>query len=178
MRGKHSSGKIVPLLLFILILLIAAAGTGYYLSFLRFDGKVNHLNKRFEDFENKYEKTLSILHSDTIAIKAYLEEKEGKTEEETNRLKMMSILLKAKGEIISGKLAISRDEASKSLEYLDAAIAVLKEAYALANEANKEKIENIRLNLATVKGMVEVNAQKAQQEMERLWRQIDILIEE
>lgn len=175
---KNPSGKVISLLLIVLILLVVAFGVGYYLSLVRFDEKLSQLDDKFNEFESKYERVLSSLHSDQMEIKAYIKEKEGKAQEETNQLRMMSILLKAKGEIISSKISLTRDEVKTSLEHLDSSIAVLREAFDLADENTKEKIEDLRLRLATVKGIIEVNSFKAQQELDKLWREIDTLIQE
>ena len=172
---KHPSGKVVPILFVVLILIAASLGIGYYISTIRFDGKINNLNDEFEKFEGKYEMVLSSLDSEVREIKAYIEEKEGKTKEETNLLRMMSILLKAKGEIISAKLSLAGGDTKKSLDHTNAAINVLKEAFELANDKTKEKIEDLRLRLATAKGLIEVNSLKAQQELDNLWREIDSL---
>lgn len=174
---KSHSGKVVPILLIILVLLIAAFAAGYFLCLVRFDEKFRQVNENFNEFESKYEKVLSSLQSDQMEIKAYIKEKEGKTEEETRKLRMMSILLKAKGEIISSKISLSREEIKTPLEHLNSSIVVLREAYDLADENMKPKIEDLRLRLATVKGIIEVNSFKAQQELDKLWREIDTLIE-
>ncbi|MBE0460667.1 MAG: hypothetical protein IBX60_03420 [Candidatus Aminicenantes bacterium] len=174
---KNPSGKIIPLLLVILILIIIAFGGGYYLSFTRFNQKFSQLNDRFNEFESKYEMVLSSLRSEQMETTAYIKEKEGKTQQETNQLRLMSILLKAKGEIISSKISLTRDEIKKSLEHLDSSIIVLRDAFDLADGNIKEKIEELRLKLATVKGIIEVNPSKAQQELDKLWREIDTLIE-
>jgi len=175
---KNPSGKIVPLLLVILILIIVAFGGGYYLSFTRFDQKFSKIGDRYNEFESKYEIVLSSLRSDQMKIKAYIEEREGKSQQETNQLRMMSILLKAKGEIISSRIHLSQDEMEKSSEHIDNSIAVLRDAFDLADGKVKEKIEKLRLKLATIKGIIEVNSSKAQQELDKLWREIDTLIEE
>ncbi len=171
----HTSGKIFYLLLVILILIGAALGVGYYLSLIRFDQKFSDMDNKVDKFESKYEMMLSSIDSDLREIKAYLKEKEGKAEDEAKQLKMMSILLKAKGEIISSKLSLSAEKVPESTEHLDTSIKVLRDAYELAGEEMKEKIEDIRLRLATVKGIIEVNAFKAQQELDKLWREVDIL---
>lgn len=175
---KNSSGKVVPVLLIIIVLLIAAFAAGYFLALVRFDAKYDQIGEKHSLFESKYEKALSTLQSDQMEMKAYIEEKEGKAEEETRKLRMMSILLKAKGEIISSKISLSRNEVQKSLEQLDSSIAILREAFDLADENSKERIEDFRLRLATVKGIIEVNSFKAQQELDKLWREIDTLVEE
>lgn len=172
---KTTAGKTVPILLVIIILLIAALAAGYYISFMRYEKKAKALDESFKAFEGKYEKVLSTLHSGQMEIQAYIEEKEGKTAEETKNLRMMGILLKAKGEIISSKMALSRDEKSESLGYLDSAISVLKEAFDMADEATQVKIEDLRLRLATIKGILEVNSPKAQKELDKLWREIDAI---
>jgi len=172
---NNTSGKIILLLLIVLILIGAALGIGYYLSLVRFDQKFSAMNNKVDQFESKYELMLSSLDSDLREIKAYLKEKEGKAEDETKQLKMMSVLLKAKGEIISSKLSLSAEKVKESIEHLDTSIVVLREAYELADEKMKEKIEDIRLRLATVKGIIEVNAFKAQQELDKLWREVDTL---
>lgn len=174
---KNPSGKVIPLLLAVLILIVVAFVAGYFLCLVRFDEKFSQLNDNFNEFESKYEKVLSSLQSEQMEIKAYITEKEGKAEEETKKLRMMSIILKAKGEIISSKISLSRDEIKASLEHLDSSIVVLREAFDLADENTKEKIEDLRLRLATVKGIIEVNSFKAQQELDKLWREIDTLIE-
>jgi len=178
LASKNHSGKIITLLLIVLILLVVAFGLGYYLSLVRFDEKFNQLNDKFIECESKYERVLSSLQSDQMEIKAYIKEKEGKAEEETKQLRMMSILLKAKGEMISSKISLTRDEVKTSLEHLDSSIVVLREAFDLADENTKEKIEDFRLRLATIKGIIEVNSFKAQQELDKLWREIDTLIQE
>jgi hypothetical protein len=172
---NHTSGKIIPLLLIILILMAAALGIGYYLSLVRFDQKFSDMKGKLDSFESKYEMMLSSLDSDVREIKAYLKEKEGKAADEAKQLRMMSVLLKAKGEIISSKLSLSAEKVEESLGHLDTSITVLREAYELADEQMKEKIEDIRLRLATVKGIIEVNAFKAQQELDKLWREVDTL---
>ncbi len=178
MEFKNPSGKVVPVLLIVFILLIAAFAAGYFLAIVRFDAKYNQLEEEYSQFESKYEKVLSDLQSGQMGIKAYIEEKEGKTEEETRKLRMMSILLKAKGEIISSKISLSQNEVKTSLEQLDSSIRILREAFDLADENTKERIEDLRLRLATVKGIIEVNSFKAQQELDKLWRGIDTLIED
>ena len=172
---NHTSGKIIPLLLIILILIAVALGVGYYLSLVRFDQKFSNMNTKLDKFESKYEMMISTIDSDLREVKAYLKEKEGQAEDEAKQLKMMSILLKAKGEIISSKLSLSAEKVEESLGHLDTSITVLREAYELADEQMKEKIEDIRLRLATVKGIIEVNAFKAQQELDKLWREVDTL---
>jgi len=177
MISKHRSGKVVPLILIILILMVLACAVGYYLSLARFDNKFSDFDQKYAEFESKYEQTITALRSNQMDIKAYIEEKEGKAQEETNKLRMMSILLRAKGEIISSKIVLSREETQKSLEHLDASIAILRDAFDLADETIKESIEDLRLRLATVKGIIEVNSFKAQQELDKLWREIDSLTE-
>ncbi|MFB0566215.1 MAG: hypothetical protein ACETWK_11135 [Candidatus Aminicenantaceae bacterium] len=172
---KDPPGKIIVILLVILIVVVVVFGAGYYLSIIRFDQKFNDMNEKFEKFEGKYEVVLSSLSSDLMEMKAYLKEKEGKAVEEANQLKVMSILLKAKGEIISSKLALSRREVDKSLEHLDTSISVLKDALDVAVGEVKDEIEDLRLRLATVKGIMEVNSHKAQEELDTLWREIDNL---
>lgn len=174
-KSENSSGKVIPLLLIVFICMIVAFAIGYYLSLVRFDQKYSQLMDSFDKFESRYELVLSSLDSDIKEVKAYIQEKEGKTQEETNQLKMMSILLKAKGEIISSKLALSREEVKKSLKHIETSIVVLREAIDLADEETKEKIEEFRLKLATVKGIIEVNAFKAQQELDKIWREIGSL---
>ncbi len=174
---KNPSGKALPILLIVIILLIVAFAAGYFIALVRFDEKYNQLTEKYNQFESKYERVLSNLHSGQMEIKAYIEEKEGKAEEETRKLRMTSTLLKAKGEIISSKISLSRNEVKPSLEYLDSSIGVLREAYDLADENTKERIEDLRLRLATVKGIIEVNSFKAQQELDKLWRELDTLIE-
>lgn len=176
---KNPSGKIkvIPILLIVLILLLIAFAAGYYLSLVRFDDKLNRLNEKFMEFEGKYEKVLTSLQSGQMDIRAYLEEKEEKAEEEAKKLKMLSALLKAKGEIIACKISLSQDETQKSHEHLNSSIDVLREAFDLADENLKEKIEDLRLRLATVKGIMDVNSFKAQQELDKLWREIDTLIQ-
>jgi len=177
MMTKNRSGKVIMLILIILILMVLACAVGYYLSLIRFDNKFSELSEKYDAFESKYEQTLTSLSSDQMAIKAYIEEKEGKAIEETNKLRMMSTLLRAKGEIISSKIVLSREETQKSLEHLDSSIMILRDAFDLADEAVKESIEDLRLKLATVKGIIEVNSFKAQQELDKLWREIDTLTE-
>ena len=172
-KFKESLGKRIFYFFIILVLLAAAMAVGYYLSLVRFDKKYINLNDKFDKFESRYELVLSTLNSDIKEMEAYLKEKEGKAEEEANQLMLMSILLKAKGEIISSKLSLSREEMEKSLEHLDSSISVLGNAYDLADEKLKEKIEDLRLRLATVKGVIEVNATKAENELDKLWREID-----
>lgn len=172
---NHTSGKVFYLLLIVLILIAAALGIGYYLSLVRFDQKFSDMNNKVDKFESKYEMMLASVDSDLREIKSYLKEKEGKAEDEAKQLKMMSVLLKGKGEIISSKLSLLAEKVPESIEHLDTAISVLREAYELAGEKMKEKIEDIRLRLATVKGIIEVNAFKAQQELDKLWREVDTL---
>ncbi len=177
MLSNIRSGKVVVLVLVILILMVLACAVGYYLSLVRFDNKISEFSERYDDFESKYEQTITTLRSNQMDIKAYIEEKEGKAQEETNKLRMMSILLKAKGEIISSKIVLSREETQTSLEHLDSSIVILRDAFDLADETIKESIEDLRLRLATVKGIIEVNSFKAQQELDKLWREIDALTE-
>lgn len=174
--SKNYSGKVTNVLLIVLIFLIIAFAGGYYVSLLKFNQRSNQLDEKFIEFESRYEQIISTLHSSQMEIKAYIEEKEGKTQEETKQLRLQSILLKAKGEVISSKIALSRNEIQTSLEQLDVSIVVLRDAFELATGDVKEKIEDLRLRLATVKGIIEVNAQKAQQELDKLWREIDTLI--
>lgn len=176
--SKNPSGKITSLLLIVLILLVVAFVVGYYLCLVRFDEKFSQLNDKFNEFESKYERVLSSIHSEQMEIKAYIKEKEGKAQEETNQLRMMSILLKAKGEIITSKISLTRDDIKTSLEHLDSSIVVLRKAFDFADDNTKEKIEDFRLRLATIKGIIEVNSFKAQQELDKLWREIDTLIQE
>lgn len=178
---KHSSqnhGKVFPMLLIVLILMAIALGAGYYISLIKFYKKTDTVQASFSQFEGKYEMALTSIKADIMEIQAYIQEKEGETEKETGRLRLMSALLKAKGEIISGKIALSQESPSKALAFMDSAIGVLKEAYELADDAQKDKIEALRLQLATVKGITEVNAYKAQQELDKLWREIDSLTAE
>lgn len=177
MDFKSRSGKVVVLVLVILILMVFACAVGYYLSLVRFDNKFSEFSTRYDEFESKYEQTITTLRSNQMDIQAYIEEKEGKAQEETNKLRMMSILLKAKGEIISSKIVLSREEPQKSLKHLDSSIIILRDAFDLADETIKENIEDLRLRLATVKGIIEVNSFKAQQELDKLWREIDTLTE-
>ena len=172
---KNISGKIILYLLVTLILIGAALGVGYFISLVRFDQKYSDLNDRFDKFEGKYEMMISTLESDLKTMQAYIKEKEGKAEEEAKNLRLMSLLLKAKGEIISSKLTLSREEVSKSMKNLDASISVLGDAYDMAEGELREKIEDIRLRLATVKGIIEVNSFKAQEELDKLWREVDTL---
>jgi len=175
MNISKNLGKTVLLLFIILILVAAALGVGYYLSLVRFDHKFSELDNKFDKFEGKYEMVLSSLDSDLMEIKVYIKEKEGIAQEEANQLKLMSVLLKAKGEIISSKLSLANKEATKSLEHLNASISVLGNALDFADEKIKEKIEDLRLRLATVRGILEVNTFKAGQELDKLWREIDTL---
>lgn len=177
MISKNRSGKVVVLVLVILILMVLACAVGYYMSLVRFDNKFSEFDQKYAEFESKYEQTLTTLRSNQMDIKAYIEEKEGKAQEETDKLRMMSILLRAKGEIISSKIVLSREETQKSLEHLDSSIAILRDAFDLADEAVKDNIEDLRLRLATVKGIIEVNSFKAQQELDKLWREIETLTE-
>jgi len=172
---KHQSGKIIVILLIILIVVVVAFAGGYYLSVVRFDQKFNDMKEKLDKFEGKHEVVLSSLSSDLMEMKAYLKEKEGKAVDEANQMKIMSVLLKAKGEVISSKLALSGGELEKSLEHLDTAISVLKDALDLASAEIGDKIEDLRLRLATIKGIIEVNPVKAQQELDALWREIDTL---
>ena len=171
------TGKIIPILLVFLTVILIAAAAGYYFSLVRFDKKTSGIEDKFNKFEGKYEMALTSLRSDVTAIQAYIHEKEGKAEEETNTLRLISTLLKAKGEIISGRIALTQEDSTKALSFIDSAIGVLKEAYELADEKDKPSIETIRLELATVKGILELNSFKAQQELDRLWREIDKLTE-
>jgi hypothetical protein len=177
-KTSPERGKVVPLLLVFLVVILIALAAGYYFSLTRFDKRTGIIEDKFSAFEGKYEIFLSSLRSDVTAIEAYIEKKEGKSEEETKALLMMSALLKAKGEIISGRIALSQEDPEKALDFIDSAISVLKQAYELADEGKKSSIESLRLELATVKGIMEVNAFKAQQELDRLWRVIDNLAAE
>ncbi len=172
----NRSGKVIPILLVIIILMAAAFAGGYYISWLQFNKKTERLSRDFDAFEGRYEKTLSSLRSGLMDIQAYIDGKEGKTEAETKQLRMMSILLKAKGEIISSKLALSRGEVDQSLQFLNDSIHVLKDAYEMAETEKKDQIEEIRLQLATVKGLIQVNSDKAQQELDALWRRIEDIL--
>jgi hypothetical protein len=171
--NKHRQGKVIPILLVILLLMAAAFAAGYYISWLQFNKKTERLTRDFYAFEGKYEKTLSSLRSNIMDIQTYIEEKEGKTKAETQKLRLMSILLKAKGEIISSKLALSRGDVDQSLQSLNDSIAVLKDAYEMETADKKDRIEEIRLQLATAKGLIRVDVEKAQQELDALWRKID-----
>ena len=174
-QANRAPGKVIPLLLVMLVLVLIAAAAGYYISLVQFDKKTDMIQSRFDLFEGKYEMTLTSLKSEIMDIQAYIQEKEGEAEAETKRLRLMSTLLKAKGDIISGKIALSQEDTGKALGFLDSAIGVLKEAYELGDETFKDRIEDFRLQLATVKGIIEVNTFKAQQELDRLWREIDSL---
>lgn len=175
--NNSRTGKIVPILLVIIILMAAAFAGGYYISWLTFNKKTERLGRDFSAFEGKYEKTLSAIRSDIMDIQAYIEEKEGRTEAETRQLRMMSILLEAKGDIISSKLALSGGETDKSLQFLNESIRVLKEAYDMADMDKKAQIEEIRLQLATVKGLIQVNSKKALQELDAIWRDLDSILQ-
>ena len=172
------TGKVVPILLIVLIVVLIALAAGYYFSLTRFDKKTALIEDKFSEFEGKYEMVLTSLKSDVLAIEAYIKEKEGKAEEESRALRLMSTLLKAKGDIISGRISLSQKEPDTALSFMDSAIGVLKDAYDLADEKEKTAIESLRLELATVKGIMEVNVFKAQQELDRLWREIDKLTAE
>jgi len=174
--NKCKSGKVVPVLLIIIILMAAAFAAGYYVSWMQYKKKASALRHDFSSFEGKYEKTLTSLRSDIVEIKSYIKEKEGETEQETQQLRMKSILLKAKGEIISSKLALARGEVDQSLQFLNNSISVLKEAYEMAGPKTKEHIEDIRLQLATVRGLIQVDPEKAQQELDALWRKIETIL--
>ncbi|MFP4083085.1 MAG: hypothetical protein ACLFVG_10080 [Candidatus Aminicenantes bacterium] len=178
MAFKNSSGKVIPILLVVLVLLILAFAGGYFLALVRFDQKYNRIEEKFSAFESKYEKVLTSLRSGQMEIRAYIKEKEGKAKQETNRLRMMGILLKAKGETISSKISLSRDDTKTALDHVDSAISILRDAFELAQGDTRDKIEDIRLRLATVKGIIELDSFKAQKELDKLWREIDALTEE
>ncbi|MFW6131501.1 MAG: hypothetical protein ACOC5F_02765 [Candidatus Aminicenantaceae bacterium] len=173
---NNSKGKVVPILLLIIFFVACALGGGYYLSQLRFNKKFEELSTRFEELESKHEMILSNLDRDVKKIQIHLREKEGQAVEESKNLKRLSFLLEAKGEVISGKLSLSRSEVKKSLEHIDNAIKVLKSASEFSEEKEQGIIEDIRLRLATVKGIIEANSKKAQDKLDQLWREIDKLI--
>ncbi len=174
--NTHKPGKVVPVLLVVIIFMAAAFAAGYYVSWLQFSKKTEELRYDFSSFEARHEKILSSLRSDVMDIKAHLEEYKGKAETEARQLRMKSIMLKAKGEIISSKLSLSRNEEDRSIQYLSDAIGVLKEAYDVSESSVKQQIEDIRLQLATIKGLIQVDSEKAQQELDKLWRRIDEIL--
>ena len=147
-KMRTKSRKIIPLVITILVLMAVAFATGYYLSVVRFDQKYTQL-----------------------------EEREKKAEEEANRLELIGNLVRAKGEVIAGKIALLEGNVEKSILLLDASIAALKGAYEKADEETKNIIEDFRLRLATVKGFIEVDSSKAQAQLDEIWREIDSLIE-
>jgi flagellar basal body-associated protein FliL len=176
MVSRHNTGKILWVLLVILILLTAAAGGGYYFSLTRFQKKVEAIEDKFSAFESKHEKALTSIQADQMDINAYIKNKEGQTEEETRKIRLTSILLKAKGEVISSKISLSQDDVENAIKTLDTSISVLKNAYQIADEDMMNKIEDLRLQLATIKGLVEVNSLKAQAELDKIWREIEQII--
>lgn len=182
MRRDHMNpknitrGKIVPILLLIIILMACALGVGYYLSQMRFDKKVKTLNEKFDKLESRQEVVTTQLDYEVKKIQVELREKEGQTEEEAKQLKLMSYLLKAKGEIISGKLALANGNGQECMTHIDEAIKVLKDAIEITDENRSEKIESVRLRLATAKGLMEADVEKAQEELDKLWREIDEMI--
>jgi hypothetical protein len=177
-EASKSSGRIFQLLLLILILMAAAMAVGYYLSVNRFQKKSDSLQDMISRFEGKYEMVLTGLQSDIMEIKAYIQDKEGRTEAETKKIRLTGILLKSKGEIISAKISLSQEDVPKAIELIDSAIQVLKTGLELSEDDFRDKIEETRLQLATVKGLIEVNTFKAQQELDKLWRSIEKLVEE
>ena len=177
MAEKKPSGKVVPILLVVLLLIVIAAAAGYYISLVRFDRKSERLEAAFNAFESKHEMTLASLRSEVMDIQASIQDREGRAEEETKTLRLKSILLKAKGEIISSNIFLTQGDPDKALQLLDSAIGVLKDALDMAEGPVKDKIEEVRLGLATVKGIIQVNSVQAQKELDRLWREIDLLAE-
>jgi len=175
MNSHQTKGKILWILLVVLILMLAAAGTGYYFSLTRFQKKVELLDDKFIAFESKHEKVMATIQASQMDINAYIKEKEGKTEEETRKIRLTSILLKAKGEVISSKISLSQDDVNNAVASLDSSIVVLKNAYQIAEEDMMNKIEDLRLRLATIKGLIEVNSLKAQKELDAVWREIEKL---
>ena len=173
---EKKEGKIVVILLIIFILILIALAVGYYLGTLKYEKQFENLSKEFDKFRSNYEYRLTSIESKVSKIMAFVSEKKGETEEQVNRIKLMSLLLKAKGEIISCKLSLANEDKNKSFEQIDNAIHTLREALTLAGREEAEEIEKIRLDLATVKGYLESNVKKAQNELDKLWRKIDDLI--
>lgn len=169
-------GKIVVVLLIIFIFILIALGVGYYLGTLKYEKQFQSLSKEFDRFRANYEYRLTSIESKVSQIMEFVSEKKGETEEQLNKIRVMSLLLKAKGEIISCKLSLANENKDKSFEQIDNAIHTLREALLYAGAKEAEEIEKIRLDLATVKGYLESNVNKAQNELDKLWRKIDDLI--
>lgn len=175
-KANGEKGKIVVILLTIFILILIALAVGYYLGTLKYEKQFESLSAEFDKFKSNYEYRLTSIESNVSKIMAFVSERKGETEEQVNRIKLMSLLLKAKGEIISCKLSLANENKDKSFEQIDNAIYTLREALVLAKRKEAEEIEKIRLDLATVKGYLESNVKKAQDELDKLWRKIDDLI--
>ncbi|MCP2605180.1 hypothetical protein NLC29_03395 [Candidatus Aminicenantes bacterium AH-873-B07] len=173
---ERKEGKLVVILLIIFILILIALALGYYLGTLKYEKQYERLSSEFDRFRSNYEYRLTSIESKVSKIMAFVSERKGETEEQVNRIKLMSLLLKAKGEIISCKLSLANENTDKSFEQIDNAIHTLREALVLAKREEAEEIEKIRLDLATVKGYLESNVKKAQKELDKLWRKIDNLI--
>ena len=146
-KFKILSRKIISIVIVVLVLMIAAFAIGYYISIVRYDQKFTELNDREES-----------------------------TQEEANQLRIISVLLKANGELTSSRITLSENAKEKSLDHIDITITVLKEAYDFADEKTIDIIEDFRLRLATVKGFLDVDSSKAQSELDTLWREINSLI--
>ncbi|MFQ6082836.1 MAG: hypothetical protein ACE5WD_05690 [Candidatus Aminicenantia bacterium] len=172
----NKSGKIFVVLLIIIILILIAFGAGYYLSMMRYEKEFNQLEEQIKKFEANYEYRLTSLESNMNKVLAFISEREGKTKEQVDKIKTISLLLKAKGEIISSKLSLAKNNTEKSFEQIDNAILTLQETLVLSEKPLSDMIEKIRLDLATVKGMLESDVEKAQKELDNLWRRIDDLI--
>ena len=172
----RNEGKITIILLVIVIIVLIALGAGYYLGSMKYEKEYEMLSSKFDKFISNYEYRLTSIESKITNIMAFVSERKGETQEQINKINLMSLLLKAKGEIISCKLSLANQKTEKSFEQIDNAIHTLREALVFSGREISEKIEKIRLDLATVKGYLETNVEKAQKELDRLWRELEELI--
>ncbi|MBE0460270.1 MAG: hypothetical protein IBX60_01355 [Candidatus Aminicenantes bacterium] len=173
---KKESGKIIVVLLTVIVFVLIALGVGYYLSMLKYEKEFELLSSETDKFRASYEYRLTSIESDVSKTIAFISERKGETEEQVNRIKLRSLLLKAKGEIISCKLSLADNNSEKAFGQIENAIYTLKDALVLSGKELGEKIEKTRLDLATVKGILESNVEKAQRELDNLWQRIDGLI--
>ncbi|MFQ6070484.1 MAG: hypothetical protein ACE5LC_08155 [Candidatus Aminicenantales bacterium] len=146
-REKTRPRKFLPLVITVIILMVFAFAVGYYLSMVRFDRKYTQIKEREE-----------------------------KAEVQAVKLEIIDILLRAKAEVISARIALPQGDMERSIDSINASIAVLKGAFQKAEEDIQDKIESLRLRLATVKGFIEVDTERAEKELDTMWREIESLI--
>ncbi len=107
---------------------------------------------------------------------AELQAEVARPEEEITRLKFQDLLLKASQEAIKARIRLIQNNPGAAKEELRLVEASLRAAFELGDEEARAAVSDLQDRLAEVMRHIDENAFAATEELEILWRGIDVLI--